>query len=173
MKKAILSLLLLIGCSGLEKRDCAGLDWYKQGEIDGNNGKRRSYFLQHGLACKLTPDRATYLKGREEGLKQFCTYSGGFRDALEGQIYLGQCIDSKNIKNFKKGREKGSEIYFQKEKIFTLKEKLKDIKRDFKHDFSSSDEMLEYNNDIGILKNEIKIEEAHLNKLLRSNKMKY
>lgn len=165
MKYLFLVFFLIMGCSGLDKKDCSTLDWFKQGEIDGMVGKRKSYFVQHSLTCIAKPNKKEYIKGRAKGLVQFCTLLGGFKDGLKGQIYIGQCKNSTKRSLFFKGRAKGKEIYSQKEKVSELKEKLKDTERDFKHNFNDSSEMSQFNNDLIILKGEIKLESKFLNEL--------
>jgi hypothetical protein len=83
-------LCTLGGCASLSKSECLNADWEDIGIRDGASGRGEEYLIQHSTACakvNVQPDRARWLKGREQGLDRFCVpqrmynigeYGGGF-----------------------------------------------------------------------------------------------
>jgi hypothetical protein len=82
------------GCASLSKSECLNADWHDIGIRDGANGQPEERLIQHSTACAkvgVTPDRQSWLEGRERGLDRFCTparayqigeYGGGFEPGI-------------------------------------------------------------------------------------------
>lgn len=80
----------LHGCASLSKSECLNADWEDIGIRDGADGRPEEYLIQHSKACAkvaVTPDRAAWTRGRDQGLDRFCVpyrayqlgeYGGGF-----------------------------------------------------------------------------------------------
>ena len=84
---ALLALALLAGCASLNKSQCERGDWYAVGVRDGSNGRLPTYFEQHVKACSkygITPQPEPWKKGREEGLKLYCTPSNAYQIGRRG-----------------------------------------------------------------------------------------
>jgi hypothetical protein len=91
---AFTMLASLSSCASLSKSECLNANWEDVGIRDGANGQPEEYLIQHSTACAkvgITPDRARWLAGREQGLERFCTaqrayqigeYGGSFDAAI-------------------------------------------------------------------------------------------
>ena len=81
------ALAALGGCASLSKDECLSADWQDIGIRDGANGQPEEYLLQHATACAkvgVTPDRARWLAGREQGLERFCTPQRAYQAGESG-----------------------------------------------------------------------------------------
>ncbi len=166
MNKLVTFLIILsiFSCSNLDKKDCSHLDWHKQGKADGEQGRRRSYYLQHSTFCLQTPDRSAYLKGRKEGLHLFCTKKSGFKEGLSGAIYLHQCDDNEK-EEFMKGYQRGQRIYRDQEDIKELQGKIKEKENKISFESQDEEEREELREEVRLMKKELKIEKKFLQKL--------
>lgn len=72
---ASILLATLNGCASLSKSECLNADWEDIGIRDGADGRPEEYLIRHTTACAkvaVTPDRRSWLAGREQGLDRFC-----------------------------------------------------------------------------------------------------
>ncbi|WP_052190977.1 DUF2799 domain-containing protein [Chitinibacter sp. ZOR0017] len=86
-------LILTTGCASLSESECRSGDWYGIGLRDGQNGYS-SQIAEHTEACRkqqVTPDLALYHRGREEGLRSYCTASNGYQVGLRGAQVENVC----------------------------------------------------------------------------------
>lgn len=86
-------LLTLSGCSAISEEECRLGDWYQIGLVDGQSGKK-SYAATYSEECAeygVTVDLKTYLDGRKEGLKTYCTYENGTVVGQANQDYENVC----------------------------------------------------------------------------------
>lgn len=109
---AALAVLSMSGCASLSKSECMNANWQDIGIRDGANGQPEEYLIQHSTACAkvhVTPDRARWLAGREQGLERFCTparayqigeYGGGFEPGICRNFDPERLFDA-----YQKGRE--------------------------------------------------------------------
>lgn len=91
---AALVLLALSGCATMSRDECLTVDWRTVGFEDGVAGYSGDRIGQHRKACAkygVTPDLAAYQAGREEGLREYCVPSNGFRLGAQGGSYNGMC----------------------------------------------------------------------------------
>lgn len=102
----------LPGCASLSKSECLNANWQDVGIRDGANGKAEEYLIQHSTACAkvgVTPDRESWLKGREQGLQRYCTAHNGFRiGEYGGGVEAGICRDydeGRFLDAYERGRE--------------------------------------------------------------------
>jgi len=89
-------MLLLSGCAGMSQKECTAADWRTVGYEDGVNGYAGGRIAQYRTACAkygVTPDLARYQSGREQGLREFCRASNGYRIGAAGGSYGGVCPD--------------------------------------------------------------------------------
>ena len=73
-------IVTLHGCATLSEEECLYADWYQIGLEDGSLGKDSLTLAKHRKACAkagITPDRAEYDRGHEQGLLRYCQYSTG------------------------------------------------------------------------------------------------
>lgn len=78
LKKLLIAapLLALMSCASLNEDSCRAGDWEGIGYNDGTNGRLLTYLGEHREACSeygITPNSTSWLRGRLEGLKQYCT----------------------------------------------------------------------------------------------------
>ncbi|EQC52340.1 DUF2799 domain-containing protein [Bacteriovorax sp. DB6_IX] len=157
MKKSLFIVgLLVVSCSTLKKRDCSSLDWFEQGRIDGSQGHRKSFFMQHAAKCHKKPDRTKYLAGREQGLKQFCTETGLYRRGYEGGLYLGEC--AKLSTSLRAAYELGRDTYRESEEIKEFQNKIVELEDKLKFELEPDeiDERKVVQDDIKLLQYRIK-----------------
>ena len=85
---------LLVGCASLSEDECRQGDWASIGQSDGYAGYTMSRLQSHADACRkagITPDAAAYTRGRQVGLRGYCTASRGFTEGRLGNSYAGVC----------------------------------------------------------------------------------
>ena len=119
----------LFGCSTLSKNECLQVNWYELGWKDGNLGKPRSLFQEHVDACmkhNVRAEKADYFRGRDDGLKNFCTYDNGFSHGTYGKKYNYVCPPDLGS-SFLAGFSKGKKVYRYNRKVAALEKKLKTI----------------------------------------------
>jgi hypothetical protein len=131
--KCILTMVILaaalIGCSTLSKNECLQANWYELGWRDGNLGKPRSLFQGHADACvkhNVRAEKAEYFRGRDDGLKNFCTYDNGFSQGRYGKSYNYVCppdLEAPFLAGFSSGRK----VYNYNRKVVALEKRLKKI----------------------------------------------
>ena len=79
---------------------------YEDGYSLAINGKKPSFSTSRCLKLLKTHSRKEYIKGRNAGLKAFCTYDKGFDFGLKGKKYLYIC-PKKRAETFLKGYRAG------------------------------------------------------------------
>ena len=125
---------LLIGCSTLSKNQCLQANWYELGWRDGNLGKPRSLFQKHADACvkhNVRAEKMDYFRGRDDGLKNFCTYDNGFSQGKYGKKFNYVCPSNLEA-TFLAGFSKGRKVYKYNRKVAALEKRLKMIDDEIK-----------------------------------------
>lgn len=109
---ALAAALLLAGCASLSEKECRSGDWAAIGRADGERGAPLAELTRHREACAehgVTPDGARYRQGHAEGLKAYCTPSGGYLAGRRGDAYREACpagaTEAKFLEAFRRGRE--------------------------------------------------------------------
>lgn len=85
------------------------------GLIDGQSGKFVNDINSRVPVCNasgINLDVSSYLKGHQEGLKQFCTYENGANIARSGQA-LPEVCPTNLRENFSRGWQAGQQAYCQ------------------------------------------------------------
>jgi len=75
-------LMVLAACASLTREQCVNADWTSIGYQDGANGRLESYVNAHNDACSefgIAPDINAWLRGRAQGLTQYCTRDNAYR----------------------------------------------------------------------------------------------
>jgi hypothetical protein len=91
------AVMALSGCATgpiMDVAQCQTADWRQIGYQDGANGHDPSRFVARDQACMtagFASDQGKYQEGFGEGVRVYCTPSNGFRVAMNGQSYSGQC----------------------------------------------------------------------------------
>ena len=90
-------MLMLGACAGqstVSENQCAAGDWQTLGYRDGVNGYRSSRLLEHQDACVehgVVPDRAEYMVGWEQGVREYCEPNNGFYVGERGWQHNNVC----------------------------------------------------------------------------------
>jgi len=96
----ILSLLVislgLAACASLSKESCVAGNWYEIGLRDGSNGFSAERRFDHEKACDkhgvpVQVQVDEYLKGREAGVRLYCTPENGYQLGLQIDYYRDVC----------------------------------------------------------------------------------
>jgi hypothetical protein len=85
---------LAAGCASLSEDQCRQGDWAGIGQADGYAGYAMTRLQDHVEACGklgITPNAAAYSRGRQTGLRGYCTSSRGFSEGRAGNSYAGVC----------------------------------------------------------------------------------
>ena len=121
----IVGVLLLTGCGGgatLSENLCVAGDWQTLGYRDGALGYRSSSLLEHQEDCVehgIVPDRADYMLGWEEGMREYCTASNGFVVGELGRGHNNVC--SEDLREaFLEAYLKGRKLYLARYRVNQL-----------------------------------------------------
>lgn len=101
------------GCATMDEDECRAADWQAIGYEDGARGVPASYIGERREACAdhgVTLDFAAYRRGREEGLREYCTPASGFRLGRSGRSLAAVCPSGLE-KGFRDAYRSGREIY--------------------------------------------------------------
>ena len=136
MKNQILTILsfvfigFFLGCaSTLTKNECLEADWYEIGFVDGSEGAPRALFQKHAETClkyNVHVGREAYYRGRDQGLKIYCTQDKGFNLGKLGKKYNPVCPQDLD-QDFLTGYTKGKQTYKFESKISSLEQRLRRI----------------------------------------------
>ncbi|MBY0422343.1 MAG: DUF2799 domain-containing protein, partial [Parvularculaceae bacterium] len=102
--------LLLGGCSTMSEEDCATADWTALGERDGLYGESQKKYEERRAQCsKYGYETATddYARGRDRGLRTYCTPQAGFDAGRNGRPYNNVCppeLESAFLSEYQIGR---------------------------------------------------------------------
>ena len=91
---AVSSLVFLAACASLSEEACRTGDWESIGYNDGVRGRYESYINEHREACSeygIAPNTAVWLRGRIEGLKQYCTPDNAYTVGRRGNELNNVC----------------------------------------------------------------------------------
>ena len=120
------------GCATLSKEECLQADWFETGRKDGAKGQPRAVFQEHCNACAkygANPDREAYFRGREQGLKSYCTKENGFEQGRRGKKYEYVCPPSLEPA-FLEGYRNGREVHEYEARIASLEREIRRIERE-------------------------------------------
>lgn len=112
----------------MSKNECRHADWLAKGQADGAKGALPDYIIRHNQACVragVTPDKTTWEKGRQEGLKNYCTATTAYIVGREGHYLSPVC-------GFV-GRAKLIEIeqrYQEGRRMYRIQRQLDDMRRE-------------------------------------------
>ncbi|MBE9396465.1 DUF2799 domain-containing protein [Pontibacterium sp. N1Y112] len=86
----------LVGCASLSKESCLEGDWFAIGLKDGSNGHKAERRFDHQAACTKHGVSAQlqveeYLRGREEGLEEYCTPENAYDVGLRVEYHHNVC----------------------------------------------------------------------------------
>jgi len=130
---ATASTMLLAGCASMSKNECLYADWQAIGFEDGSVGMPASAVTSRRQSCAkagVTPDMASYLAGRDQGLTEYCTPGNAFRVGENGAGYAGVCARH-NEASFLDQYRAGARLYLLRDKLrgaeFALRQANEDL----------------------------------------------
>ena len=85
---------VIAGCSTMSESECRAVDWRTIGYEDGVAGYPGDRIALHRKACAkygVRADLTLYQEGREQGLREYCQPSNGYRLGARGGGYGGVC----------------------------------------------------------------------------------
>ncbi len=134
----LFGLLALGGCATLTADQCKVADWRALGVEDGALGYGEARFLDYTKDCAkagVTPDRAAWQDGREDGLKRFCTPEGAYSAGVDGRPFRGRCTPETpaQLAALEKGQAFHAitdEINFLRAQIRELNQEIRDLYHD-------------------------------------------
>ena len=88
------SIYLLSACATLSKQECRVGDWQVIGYNDGIAGYAADRLASHTKACakvSITPNYQLWERGRELGLKQYCTVTNAYNVGRRGRELNNVC----------------------------------------------------------------------------------
>ena len=88
------SIYLLSACATLSKQECIVGDWQTIGYNDGVAGYAADRLASHTKACakvSATPNYQLWERGRQLGLKQYCTVTSAYNVGRRGQKLNNVC----------------------------------------------------------------------------------
>lgn len=91
---AMVGIALVTGCATLSKQECLSGSWQAIGFADGAAGRAPSYLSAHSKACakvNVAPNYQEWERGRQSGLKQYCTTTNAYQLGREGMQINAVC----------------------------------------------------------------------------------
>ena len=126
MSSVVVAALLftLAGCSSnsVSESQCLAGDWQTIGYRDGANGYRSTQLLNHQNACVkhgVIPDRASYMAGWEQGVREYCEANNGYDVGERGEGYDNVCPDDMRDA-FLAAYHSGRELYLARSEVSDL-----------------------------------------------------
>ena len=128
------SIYLLSACATLTKQECMVGDWQAIGYNDGVAGYYSDRLASHAKACaktNVTPDYQLWERGRQLGLKQYCTVANAYNVGRRGRKFNNVCpialASSLQVAN-----QKGLDYYALDSQLDKDKRLLKTAEEEFK-----------------------------------------
>lgn len=111
MLRIVLLVLPLAACSGLDQSACPGQDFESIGRSEALRGAPVSL---PAPGCALNAAQQTaYARGREEGLRRYCTAARGYVLGLDGQAIAPDLCSEDDRAELARGHEVGSTLRFK------------------------------------------------------------
>lgn len=112
---SLLPTVLLAGCATLSPEQCRHADWRQIGFADGTVGASAARINDHAKACAeigVKPDLDGYLRGREQGMVNYCRAENGFSIGRAGGVpHSAECPESMKFA-FMDQYRRGQQIHF-------------------------------------------------------------
>ena len=109
----ISSVYLLSGCATLSKQECTIGDWQTIGYNDGVAGYHSDRLASHTKACAkagVAPDYQSWERGRQSGLKQYCTVNNAYNVGRRGR-QLNTVCPVANARMLQQANQQGLDYY--------------------------------------------------------------
>ena len=119
-------------CASLTEEECRAADWYQVGVRDGAEGRGTDHIEAHRRACAgigVSPDAEAWLRGRERGLRLYCTPAKAYEVAREGRTLRPGCT-SEEIERLQPAYDWGREYWRLELRIRDLRGDIRAINRE-------------------------------------------
>lgn len=90
----LMAAVMLCGCATLSKEECMTGNWEAIGFSDGAAGRSAERLNSHNRACAkvgISPDYHAWERGRQAGLKQYCTTDNAYQTGKQGYTLNAVC----------------------------------------------------------------------------------
>lgn len=172
---------LVSGCATMSVEDCQLANWEALGQADGANGKQADYLSKRSRNCVkngITPNHILWEKGRQKGIRNYCTATNLYNQGLHGKGYSPVCgflsESQQNVLN--KRYRAGKQIHDLESSISSSKSKIKRYEEDYyklrsgdklkyKTQSEANDRMIELDRELRRLRKEVWEKELRLSKL--------
>lgn len=129
-----ISIIVLSGCGGgatVSENQCIASDWQTLGYRDGVNGLRSSQLLAHQDACGehgIIPDRAGYMMGWNEGVREYCQPNNAFEIGERGGGHNNVCPDGMQT-TFTTAYREGRKLYLARVEVTDLERSIAEMEQ--------------------------------------------
>lgn len=144
---ALSSIYLLSGCATLSKEECMVGDWQTIGYNDGVAGYHSERLASHAKACakaSIAPDYQAWERGRQLGLKQYCTASNAYNLGRRGRKLNNVCPIAM-VNTLQNANQRGLDYYALERQIEEDNRLLDEYQNEF--DKLENGEMLDFANE--------------------------
>ncbi len=127
--------LALGGCASMNETECRTVDWRTIGYEDGVAGRSGDRIGEHRKACAkhgVSPDLVQYQAGRNDGLREYCQPSNGFRVGANGHGYAGICPADLDAA-FTGAYESGRQLYHLESRVANARNEIESKRRELNH----------------------------------------
>jgi len=130
----LISVIALSGCGGgatVSENQCIASDWQTLGYRDGVNGIRSSQLLAHQDACGkhgIIPDRAGYMMGWNEGVREYCQPNNAFEIGERGDGHNNVCPDGMQTA-FTTAYREGRKLYLARVEVANLERSISEMEQ--------------------------------------------
>ncbi|WP_164558016.1 DUF2799 domain-containing protein [Massilia atriviolacea] len=128
---ALLAAALMSGCDTMTADQCRSANWSDIGMRDGLAGKPMSTLDEHAKSCAKAGtrvDSASYVAGREHGLRSFCRLENAAPLGLNGGAYAGVCPAPLDFE-FRRRHQAGYAVYTLRSQIGSMDSRSERLQR--------------------------------------------
>lgn len=132
----IVVMLALVGpgaCSTVSREECLAGDWRQIGIADGAEGYGPDRLTWQRRACRgtgVTPDAAAWARGREAGLRLYCTPAKAYAVGREGRPLREGCTPAE-LARLQPAYDHGRKYWDYEMRIQDLRRDIRDARRDW------------------------------------------
>ena len=113
-------LLSISACTSMSQQECMATDWRTVGYEDGVAGRSGDSIGQHRKACAkhgIAPDLDAYQRGRNDGLREYCTPDNGYRQGVRGAALVTSC-PAELKEDFEVAYDQGYELFSLRDRVY-------------------------------------------------------
>jgi hypothetical protein len=118
-------------CATMSPEQCQSANWFELGRSDGSRGREADLVDSYASQCGKhghSVNYKDYRAGRNEGLKEFCTFDGGYHHGSSGYTNSHVC-PSELAAEFNKGHRIGYREYDLRRQQEELEDRIEDLEK--------------------------------------------